>query len=124
MNQSDYPTGIPDHLEIVFLDFPFMHRAFPRKVLPSSSVYYARMPCSWTPVGHLDSSWWCCLRISRTYSAPTHLNDFSKLYHLKVTFHLMACRLSVYTSPVSLPNRRKTGYEALPAEATPTGLVF
>ena len=122
MDQSDFPTGIPVCLEIVFLDFTVSHLAIPHRDLSSSSDYYACMPCSWTPVGHLDSSGWCCLRISRTYSAPTHLNDFSKLYHLKVTFHLMACRLSVYTSPASLPNRRKTGYKALLSGVTSTGL--
>jgi hypothetical protein len=45
-----------------------------------------------------------------THSATSRLNYLSKLYHLKVLFHLMACRLSVYTLHASLLNMHKTRY--------------
>ena len=44
--------------------------------------------------------------------SPSHLNYFSKLYRLKVLFHLTAYRLSVYASRASSPNTRKTRYQA------------
>ena len=113
MNRSDFLKENYARLEIVFLDFAIQH--------PVNSLRISQVPTftvsTCHALGHRKVQVDCLNLIlpslQYNHSALSHLNYLSVLYYLKVTFHLMACRLSAYTSHVSLPSMRKARYKAL-----------